>query len=167
MFKKGTFLLSILTLLLMITSGAFAGPINHAGSDCKSFSGGDVRYNSDGTVYNFSTTSNAYVLCQTLHRDFDGFLNPGEIDSGWFNAVDLNNSQNVYCRFRGATLNADGTVHRDYGVAGQTTGFGTAKQTETLGGLHEHNESSYVNWCRIPPRTANGSSKIYTYRVNH
>ncbi len=155
-----------LFILGLASANVYADAVNYSGSDCVRRAGGAIAYDFHGGVYNTSNTTNAYVLCHVPHTDFDGFLNPGEIDSGYYEAVDLHSSRNVACRFRSHALNSNGSIYRHYGSMGYTTGFGTHGQTANLGGIPERSDTAYVLACDIPPTTSNGASKVYTYRVN-
>lgn len=151
---------------VFVTIDAFAESVNFSSSECVRRSGAAVSYDFDGAIYTTSTTSSAWVLCHVPHTDFDGFLHNGGIDSGWYQAIDRSNNDNMSCRFRGRSLNSNGTISRQYGAMGDTFGEGTQRQHVTLSGIGENYNSGYVLACELPPRTANGSTKLYTYRVN-
>lgn len=165
MFTKKTLILSLL-LMVPLASNAFAATENHAGTNCVFQSNGvDVRYNHDGAIFNYSRTGTANVFCNIPHTDFDGFWNPGEVDGGWMQTIDLNPGQNVNCRVRSVTVNANGSRTINSGSMAITTGFGTARQHDTFGGVGENPNSSYFLNCHIPPRTNSGISRLFVYQI--
>ncbi|MDO8844778.1 hypothetical protein [Methylicorpusculum sp.] len=158
--------ITVVTLSLFFAKASLAGTENYAGSDCVWRSGGAVTYDINGAVSNFSNAT-ANVLCHVPHTDYDGFLNDGEIDSGYYQAVDLNNGANISCRFRSTALLANGTVSTQLGSVGNTAGFGTQRQHINLGGVGEDSNSAYTIACSIPATQAGvGTSKIQGYRVS-
>ena len=156
--------LTLLSILIVFSQASFAGKENNAGSDCVLRSGGPISYSGDGAVIN-TNAATANILCHVPHTDFDGFLNAGEIDSGFYEAVDLNNGANITCRFRSVTLLNNGSVNVQLGTSGSTAGFGTQRQSRPLGGVGENSNSAYVLACSIPPHQAAGDSKIQVYSV--
>ncbi|MFW5444094.1 MAG: hypothetical protein ACKE51_07295 [Methylococcaceae bacterium] len=158
--------LAFLTLLSTFAStSSFAQTENHAGSNCVRRSGGAIAYDFHGAVYNTNYTSKSWVLCNVPHTDFDGWLNAGEINGGWFRAVDRNTSFDVKCRFRAQGVNNNGSIAAYYGGTRGTTGFGTQGQRVNLPGVSEHSHTGYVLACELPPRTSIGVSRLYTYQV--
>lgn len=166
MINKSKMVAGFFLITAGFTSQAFAGPENYPGSECVHRAGGAVHYDFDGAVSNTSSTQPSWVLCHVPHTDFDGFLNPGEVDSGFVDTVDLNPSADVRCRFRSRSISNNGNMVRYYGAMGNTSGYGTQRRTINLNGVGENSRSAYVLACEIPPRTSNGMSRVVTYRVN-
>jgi len=154
-----------LFMLPMLSTEIIAQTENYSASECERRSGGAVALDFDGAMYNTSWTTRSLVVCHVPHTDFDGWF-AGEVDNGWFQAIDLNNSQNLNCRFRSRSLNSNGSIQRYYGSMGYTNGFGTQRQHIYVGGVSEDAYSGYVFACDLPVRTNNGVTKLYTYRVN-
>jgi len=153
-------------LTCLIATGAQAGAVNYGGNNCVARSG-TVSLDYDGALYNPSSTTSSWVLCDVAHTDFDGFLNPGEIDSGWVHFVDLNRSRDASCRFRGHSLNSNGTITRYYSNLPSTSGYGTHRQVLSLGSMSENGASDMKLACEMPTRDlATGYTKMHVYRVN-
>lgn len=164
-------LLPVLTssaLLLSLAYGTVqAGSTNYNGSDCVARSG-SINLDFDGAAYNNSTTTTAYVLCHVPHNDFDNWpLHTGAIDSGFVHLVDLNRTSNASCRFRGHSVNGNGTLNRYYGTTAYSIGFGTHRQQLNPGAVHEDWASNFTLACAIPRRDpVTGVTKLHVYRVN-
>ena len=164
MFDKKIVLLALL-LLAPLTSSVHAANENHSGANCVA-DYGDIRFDGNGGVYNNSSTSNARVLCNLPHTDFDNWLNPGEVNSGWIQTVDLNNGQDISCRVRSTRVNSNGSSSASLSSIARTSGFGTARQHDTFGSVGEASNSAYVLSCFMPRRTNLGVSRLWVYRIN-
>lgn len=163
---KKTFL--VLLTFIAATYGicSFADEGTYSGSNCVKWSGGIVKYGGHGAVYNNHNTQKAYVLCNLRRTDSGGvYGDVAEIDLAYFATIDKHNTQDVKCRFIAQNVFTSGPIQVFWGGKRSSDGYGTQRQRVDLPVSKFNQFSNVVLRCELPPKTANGVSKIYQYFV--
>lgn len=143
---------------ILFTSNAYSETKTYPGSNCVKKSGGIIKYGEYGEIINTHNSEAAHIICNIPRR-------PGSL-SGWFRAVNNHPARRVRCRIKAAHFLPD----RKIGILGgekfiHPFFLGDPRKV-ALPSFIAPSEAYTSLACKLPPKTAHGTSKLFSYQIS-